>query len=270
MFIMPKLAFYVTLRCNLKCKLCAVYAPYYKDPFHPTLEYLLMCIDRYFEIVDRIRLFSISGGEPLLRADLPQILQRVQQYEDRIERLEIITNGTMIPSDELIDKLCAFKIKLNLLVDNYGPDKSVNAEAASEKFKKVEGANVVLRDYHSADMHCGGWVNYGISQNSVKKSTEEAKKLFAVCSYPQKLDFCTSMVAGKLYSCTQLRRLIELGKIESDPSEVFDLFDPNQSDESIRERIKALYTVDMLSACAYCNGICDDSIRYPAAEQLSV
>ena len=78
------------------------------------------------------------------------------------------------------------------------------------------------------------------------------------------------MVAGKLYSCTQLRRLIELGKIESDPSEVFDLFDPNQSDESIRERIKALYTVDMLSACAYCNGICDDSIRYPAAEQLSV
>ena len=45
------------------------------------------------------------------------------------------------------------------------------------KFKKVEGANVVLRDYHSADMHCGGWVNYGISQNSVKKSTEEAKKL---------------------------------------------------------------------------------------------
>ena len=108
---------------------CAVYAPYYKDPFHPTLEYLLMCIDRYFEIVDRIRLFSISGGEPLLRTDLPQILQRVQQYEDRIERLEIITNGTMIPSDELIDKLCAFKIKLNLLVDNYGPDKSVNAEA---------------------------------------------------------------------------------------------------------------------------------------------
>lgn len=77
------------------------------------------------------------------------------------------------------------------------------------------------------------------------------------------------MVNGKLYSCTQLRRLIEIGVLDPDPSEVFDLFDPNQSAESIWERIKALYDVDMLSACAYCNGICDDSIRYPAAEQLS-
>lgn len=269
MFTMPKLAFYVTLRCNLKCKLCAVYAPYYKEPFHPTLEYLNQCIDQYFNIVERVRLFSISGGEPLLRNDLPLIINKIHQYENRIDRLEIITNGTIIPSDELIDSLQQFRIQLNFLVDDYGQDKSVNALAASVKFRKIDGASVTLRDYHSDEMHCGGWVNYGISVDSPQKSIEETKRLFSKCSYPQKLDFCTSMVNGKLYSCTQLRRLIEIGVLDPDPSEVFDLFDPNQSAESIWERIKALYDVDMLSACAYCNGICDDSIRYPAAEQLS-
>lgn len=270
MFSMPKLAFYVTLRCNLKCKLCAVYAPYYETPFHPTLEYLYKCIDRYFEIVDHIHLFSISGGEPLLRKDLPQILNKIRQYENRINILEIITNGTIIPSDELLESLKMFKIDVNLLVDNYGVDKSINAVETSKKFQKVDGANVILRDYYSENMHCGGWVDYGISQSSVQKSPEIAKKLFAKCSYPQKLNFCTSMVDGKLYSCTQLRRLVDLGVITPDPSEVFDLFDTTYSDEAIRERIETLYTVNMLSACAYCNGICDDSIRYPAAEQLIV
>lgn len=272
MFTMPKLAFYVTLRCNLKCRLCAVYAPYYKEPFHPTLEYLNQCIDQYFKVVERVRLFSVSGGEPLLRNDLPRVIEKIHQYEDRIDRLEIITNGTIIPSDELIDSLRKFEIELNFLVDDYGRDKSVNALVASEKFRKIKDAKVTLRDYHSNEMHCGGWVDYGISSDSPlppKKSADEAKCLFAKCSYPQKLDFCTSMVNGKLYSCTQLRRLIELGVIAPDPSEVFDLFDPSQSPESIWARIKALYDVDMLSACAYCNGICDDSIRYPAAEQLS-
>ena len=268
MFMMPKLAFYVTLRCNLKCKLCAVYAPYYKEPFHPTKEYLCRCIDRYFEVVDKIRLFSVRGGEPLLRTDLPFIINKIHEYEDRIDQLEIITNGTIVPSEELIRSLSAFKIRMNFLVDNYGTDKSVYAAQAGRQFQRIEGAKVTVRDYHSDHMHCGGWVDYGISANSMQKPLKETKALFAKCSYPQKLDFCTSMVNGKLYSCTQLRRLIELGVLAPDPSEVFDLFDPSVSDEDLRARIQALYKVDMLSACAYCIGICDDSARYPAAEQI--
>lgn len=117
-------------------------------------------------------------------------------------------------------------------------------------------------------MHCGGWVDYGISAHSTKKSDFVAKQLFQKCSYPQKLDFCTSMVDGKLYSCTQLRRLVDLGVIAPNPLEVFDLFDTSITDKDIRSRILSLYDVEYLSACAYCNGICDDSVRYAAAEQL--
>lgn len=266
-FSMPKLAFYVTLRCNLRCTLCAVYAPYYDNPFHPTFEFLLKCIDRYFELVDHIGLFSASGGEPLLRDDLSSIVDKVHTYDDRIDRFEIITNGSIIPSDSLIKSLKPFGPKLNLLIDDYGSDKSVHAQEVTDKFRLIPEARVTLRDYHSENMHCGGWVDYGISEKSIKKDITAAKALFAKCSYPQKLDFCTSMVNGKLYSCTQLRRLVDLKIIESDPNEVFDLFD-DEPDESIRKRIKALYDVSFLSACAYCNGICDDSVRYKAAEQM--
>lgn len=267
-FTMPKIAFYVTLRCNLRCKLCAVYAPYYDNPFHPSLAYLKGCIGRYFQIVDQVKLFSLSGGEPMLRSDLSEIVDEIYKYFDRLERFEIITNGTIVPNEKLIKSLNRFGHKLNLLIDDYGTDKSINANTVAEKFSQIPEAKVTLRDYHSDNMHCSGWVDYGISKNSKKKSAEEAKALFAKCSYPQKLDFCTSMVYGKLYSCTQLRRLIELGIIEPGEDEVFDLFDANLTDDNIKKRIKALYNVKTLSACAYCNGICDDSPRYDAAEQI--
>lgn len=265
---MPSVYLCVTFRCSLKCKLCVNYTPYYKKPYHPTLEHLYQSIDRYFEIVDHVGCFSISGGEPLLRRDLPQIIQKLRQYENRMDRLEIITNGTIIPLDELIGELKGFEIKLNLMVDDYGPDKSVHALAAYKKFQEIKGANVILRDYHSEDMHCGGWVDHGIRTDSVQKSPEEAKGLFKKCAYPQKLAFCPSIVDGKIYSCSQQRRAIELGLVEAAPSEVFDLFDSSQSDASIKERINALYNTDMLSACAYCNGLCDNSIRCRPAEQL--
>lgn len=266
---MPRGSICVTRRCNLKCKLCGVYAPYYERPHHPTLEYLYQSIDRYFGIVDYVQEFSLAGGEVLLRKDLPQLIQRVRQYEKKIGRLGVVTNGTIIPSDELIDELKKFKIRLYLLVDDYGPDKSVNALAAYKKFQEVKGAEIVLRDYHSADMYFSGWVDFGISENTAQKSPEESKKVFTKCAYPQKLDFCSSMMNGKIYSCAQLRRAIELGLVAPDPSEVFDLFDSSQSDSSIKERINALYNKDVLSACAYCNGLCDDSIRYQPAEQLT-
>jgi len=267
-FSMPKLAFYVTLKCNLRCKLCAVYAPYYMNPFHPDVKYLCKCLDRYFEIVDYCQLFSISGGEPLIRKDLPEVVEYIHTYNDKIGKLEIITNGTVIPSDKLLESLTLFGNKLNLLVDDYGINKSVNAARVVARFRTIEHAKITHRDYYSSYAHCGGWVDYGISINSKKKTRSASKALFKNCSYPQKLDFCTSMVDGKLYSCTQLRRLIELGVVQPELNEVFDLFDFNYSNDEIRRRISALYNVDCLSACAYCNGICDDSPRYPAAEQL--
>jgi hypothetical protein len=77
------------------------------------------------------------------------------------------------------------------------------------------------------------------------------------------------LVAGVLYPCTHLKRLIELNVLPSLPNEVIDLFDEKCTNEEVREKIAALYSVDVLSACAYCNGLCDDSVRYTPAEQLT-
>jgi hypothetical protein len=264
----PKSALIVTLRCNLKCRLCAAYSPYYKAPFHPEKEYLFKCIDRYFELTDHVGSFTISGGEPLIRSDLDEIVKYLYPYKDRVDRFDIITNGTIIPSDNLLKALLPLGNKLGIIIDDYGNSLSKNAQNAYEKFSSIKEARVNIRDYHSKDMHCGGWVDFGVSEKSIKKSDVEAKALFAKCAHPQHLKFCIALVNGMLWSCTPIRRLVEIGVIPTLPEEVFDLFDGSIPDEVLRTRIKNLYNAECLSACAHCNGMCEDSERFLPAEQL--
>jgi organic radical activating enzyme len=265
---MPSISLLATLKCNLKCRLCCVYSPFYKNPYHPEKEFLFKCIDRYFEVVDHVSLFTISGGEPLIRSDLDEIVSYLYSYHDRFDRFEIITNGTIIPSDNLLKALGAYGKKSEILIDDYGPDLSKEAERAYKAFSSLKKARVRLRDYHSEAAHCGGWVDFGVSKNCIKKSDSEAKALFNKCAYPQKLGFCISYINGKLWSCTPLFRLVELGNLPALPEEVFDFFDNNIPDEKLRQQIKNLYNANCLSSCAYCNGLCDDSERFLPAEQL--
>ena len=83
----------VTFRCNLNCKLCAVSAPYYKEPPHYSVELLKKSIDRYFEAVDHVDKFTVNGGEPLVHPQIAEIMDYALKYIDRMDMLEIITNG---------------------------------------------------------------------------------------------------------------------------------------------------------------------------------
>ncbi len=265
---MPRGGFYVTLRCNLQCKLCAAHAPYYEKPWHPTIEELYHQVDRFFEIVDYIGHFSITGGEPLLRDDLGDVVRKLNVFSSRIGSLELFTNGTIIPNDDIMSAFKEYGGHIKFVVDNYGPNLSVNAEnLAGLARRELPNAVIELRDYCTIDMHCDGWVDWGVGVNN-NRTEEEAQAIFNKCSLPQKLEFVSCLNDGVIYPCPQTRRCIELGYIPFDPKEAVDLFDRSYTDAEIRQRIIDRYSLPNLRACKFCNGQCDDSIRYKPAEQL--
>lgn len=265
---MPRGGFYVTLRCNLKCKLCAAHAPYYKNPWHPSIEELCKQADRFFELVTHIGHFSLTGGEPLLHQNLDMLVTHLGQYAQQIGVLELFTNGTIMPKDSVIDAFKQYPGPVKFCIDHYGPELSVNAERLASRIKtELPDATVELRDYYTDKMHCDGWVDWGVGH--VKERTEdEAKKVFVKCSLPQKLEFVSCVNNGVIYPCPQTRRCIELGYIPFDPKEAVDMFDRSYSDAEIQQRIIDRYSLPVLNACKFCNGQCDDSKRYPPAEQL--
>jgi pyruvate-formate lyase-activating enzyme len=83
-----------THRCNLKCRLC----------FVPQREKDNLTLDGIKEIIDRFEgpCIAISGGEPTLREDLPDIIRYARSTGRRVEML---TNAIRLAEDGYAERL---------------------------------------------------------------------------------------------------------------------------------------------------------------------
>ncbi|MCT4686245.1 radical SAM protein [Vallitalea sp.] len=256
----------ITQRCSLKCKLCAGYSPYYNPQPHYSLELLSDIIDRYFSIVDHVEKFTVTGGEPLIHEDLARIIEKIIEYRNQFDKIEIITNGTIFPNNELQSTLEKYGKKdgcLIVMVDHYG-ELSTEVSRIKNYFedKKIDHR---IRIYHGDNPHCGGWVNF--NDFSLKSHNEkDIIKKFRKCGLP-KINFCFAIKNGEMHPCTFSHRIMELNIITRNKSEYIDLFDDNTVEQQ-KNKLRNILNLKYFGACAYCNGMCEDSQRYKPAEQL--
>jgi len=89
----------VTDRCNFRCQYCMP-----AEVFGPDFAFLPSDKILSFEEIERlVRIFvslgvkkiRITGGEPLLRRDLPKLIERIHQIEG-VEDIALTTNGTLL------------------------------------------------------------------------------------------------------------------------------------------------------------------------------
>lgn len=257
----------LTMSCNLKCRLCSNYAPYYSHPEYYSIESLKEMMQRYFKVVPYIRKLMVSGGEPLLHPALADLIEDLKRYREQIGTFGIITNGTIVPSEKLLMAVEEFGCHFHFLIDNYGQNLSVKTEEI-DTLLTARGIDHIVRNYTEDHPHCGGFVDFGDLSARKAWTEEEVRQRFAVCAYPQKYHFAFDLVGGVMYPCGPCRRCKELG-IADDYSEYIDLFDDSLSLEEQRKKIAAIYKKKSLKACAFCNGMCEDSQRFSPAQQLS-
>jgi organic radical activating enzyme len=260
-----RVGFYVTFRCNLRCKLCASYTPYYENPWHIEASELCDHIDKLFDIASYIDRFHVTGGEPFLRDDLDTILFRTSQYAEKIGTLEIVTNGTIIPKEHIFRAMMKFNEKLRIIVNDYGSDTSTLAkELLSEINHRLPNAHAKTMDYTTSSL--SGWVDYDMRHK--ERTESETQKIFDNCHLHKKIEWDFSMVNGTLYPCPQTKRAIELNLISANPIEAIDILDIDCSIDSIKKRITSRFSLCVLSACKYFEGQCDSSNWHKPAEQL--
>lgn len=256
----------VTFRCNLKCKLCAVSAPYYKEPPHYSLELLKKSIDRYFEAVNHVSKFTINGGEPLVHPEIADIMDYMMRYIDRVDMLEIITNGSVMPSEKLLQVLMKSN-KVDILIDDYGKELSKNVDSMIAAFEQ-KGIKYRRRKYYGEDAHLGGWVD--LSNVSLKnRSDEETENIYKNCAYPGPFH-CFVLMGGRAYICGVYKRCVSEGIIPDNADEYVDFVSSNWNVRETQNKIKNFYERKFFSACKYCNGFCPDSQRFTPAEQITL
>lgn len=102
----------ITSRCTLKCRHCNMFMPYYKEQIDYTAIDILADLELLFRHVDYIVSYRLLGGEPLLNKELADMIELIgQKYGDRIGNIGIITNGTLLPSEKLIEVSKKYDIK---------------------------------------------------------------------------------------------------------------------------------------------------------------
>ena len=89
----------VTGLCNLKCRHCFMSAPHAKHG-SPSTKELLSIVEQLAEC--GVFSVGITGGEPLIREDFPEIVESLSAHEIRITAL--YTNGWLVSGD-LLDML---------------------------------------------------------------------------------------------------------------------------------------------------------------------
>lgn len=68
------LTYSITAACQSKCKTCNIGSRYHNNPRLREMDLSLDEIERIFHSIGHIYFFNISGGEPYLRDDLPEII----------------------------------------------------------------------------------------------------------------------------------------------------------------------------------------------------
>lgn len=261
--VMPEVTLIPTYDCTLNCRLCGNNVPYMhseKNVF--TLEDILKSMDRYFEIVSFVKMVTISGGEPQLFPHLTQVIRHVKKYESQFDKCRMVTNGTLVPKQQVLDAMRSLGEKFYVLGDDYGI-------LCSKRIRELDSVLTenqiqhIIRNYREGEAYRGGWVNFG--DHTKKKHTEEgSERLYAICASSK----CYPLSFGKLWSCTVPQRRYQLG-LGADKSEYVDLLDDSISVQEQQSKLQAMSEKKCLTACAYCNGLCPDSERFIPAEQLT-
>jgi cyclic pyranopterin phosphate synthase len=130
----------VTDRCNLRCSYCMPEPEYVWLPREDILQFeeIERLVDVFLDLgVDKVRL---TGGEPLLRRDLPSLVARLAA-RPRIRDLAITTNGVLLA--EHADALAKAGLhRLTVSLDTLRPQRFRDLTRSSELPRVLEGIAV--------------------------------------------------------------------------------------------------------------------------------
>jgi len=133
----------VTDRCNLRCKYCMPEEDYVWLPREDVLTHEEMAtLTGYFTDlgVDRVRL---TGGEPLLRRDLPRLIRLLVQNR-RVMDIALTTNGILL-ADQAEALFDAGLHRVTVSLDTLRPERFRQLTRRDEYARVMEGIQSVAR-----------------------------------------------------------------------------------------------------------------------------
>jgi hypothetical protein len=251
------LSFLPSVKCNLKCKYCLNFSPYIKIQKPRDTQKLKQDLDLLFNKIDTILLLHISGGEPFLYPDLPELLDYIiENYEKKIGLLEVVTNGTVLPSDKLCETLRRDNILL--VIDNYCDALPQIEDTYQNVIQKVTDYQIKYI-IQKAD----SWINLDpYNTNNAYFDEAQLCEYFNKCSVPWQ-----EYRDGKLWLCNYASYAEIAGICAAGEAETFDISKDVNKRELLEFRL-GYSDKGYTEFCKQCSGYGNNCKIVKVAEQL--
>lgn len=260
------LAFFVTERCNLRCEFCGIGLDVRKKAKADLpLENLKRDLKIFFASVDYVEALVLTGGEALLHSRLPELLDFIiDKYNGKIGQLALISNGTNLPSAELLKQLKKHRVEFR--ISDYSgsniPDYEKRLRRVLTALEDSGIRTVLVRE---------PWVDTYLDpqgREELRASGEEGlRRHFRRCPLN-----CKHTLNGYFYACGQTLGAQNAGLLPAEPAlDGYDLkgLDPS----SVGDRLDTMMFIlgywpePALQACTLCVGKREVMHEVPKARQ---
>ena len=236
--VLPKLDFIITTRCTLRCKNCSSMIPKYKEHIDLTFDDFKKDLDVILDNVLKLNLINISGGEPLLHKEIDKIIDYASQKE-KADMIKIITNGTILPNEKLLETVKKYNDKVFFFISNYGVNPDVKPKLRTEEFIKLLQENKIkyqmIKDFT--------WVEEKeMQKNNLQHCDAFYKSMYENCI----LSACLGVFNHRLHTCPKASHGEQLGIFVD--KDAIDL----RKDKNIKEKLIEFYSKDFYEPCRHC------------------
>ena len=163
------LVFWVGTKCTLKCKNCCNLIPYVNPVSYSTKKILdnLSYITK--DIV--VETLQIQGGEPFTHREIDSIIEFCA-LNPNIHKIEIASNGTIIPNKRTIDVIKKYNEKIVLRFSDYVCDRK-KRQILEDRLKNQYNVDVQKYEFM---YNTGEWFDLGDIDNKKETDIQKRKK----------------------------------------------------------------------------------------------
>lgn len=260
--VLAKIDTVITSRCTLRCKNCNMFIPYAKETCDFPFERLKENFDAFFASVGFVYEYTLLGGEPFLHTELGRILHYLmERYGECIGRINLISNGTVVPSDDVLS-----------LMQQHAMTVHISDYTATVDYKKRLAAVEQALAAHG--------IEYYVIPNNVWKDVVYPRDTYRAEDPAGHMRICGhsthSVDDGKLYWCDPAFAAECFTGFPSQPDDFLDLRENHRThDKDTAARNIFRYLLGdvnergCMSICERCAGIGRDNDReIPAGVQM--
>lgn len=250
----------ITTRCTLRCKHCNMFMPYYKEQIDYVAEDILHDLELLFRHVDYVVSYKLLGGEPLINNELANMIMQIsEKYGDKIGNIGIITNGTILPNEELINISKKYDVKFDF--SDY-TDAVDYKKKFDEAVKRVSDAGIRYEVNRSLR-----WCDFGFPEKNKNYDFDEVREHMLSCG-----PLFHGLNDGKYYYCHvawSADKAKLLKNVQDDYIDLRTLGNGDEAKEAILEHSKGNMAKGFVKLCKICGGCGNDNTDFvKAAEQM--